>query len=68
MLKKRLYDIFYCHQSPGRLWFRAFRHYGLSFKDTRRHGFAFSERYGNTRFRMIGPWLVTALNRDTHRV
>lgn len=48
---------FYFYQEEGFGWFRLFG-YGIHWKDTAKHGFLFSERYGFTKHIRIGRFLI----------
>lgn len=43
-------------------WIRVFG-YGISVRDVTKHSLLFSERYGYTRYMMVGKWVVRWLPR-----
>jgi len=49
--------IFSSHASGGMGWFRLFG-WGLYWKDVKRHGYTFGERYGYIKRFKIGKWII----------
>lgn len=60
MKKNKKYKLFSFHKSNGYLWFRIFG-YGLHFKNYKKTGLLFSERYGYVKTLKIFNWSIKIL-------
>jgi len=55
--------IFSYYKGDGFFWFRLFNK-GLVFKNTKKHMMIFSERYGKTKYIMVGKWLIKSVSNN----
>ena len=53
-------NIFHYYYTKGFFWFRIFG-YGLCFKNTKIHGFSFSERRNHRQFLIFDGWIIISL-------